>query len=59
MGKRFYTVAQLAEELGMAPRTIREALSRGDLKGRKLGNRWIVSADFLEEFLKGGGNDGE
>lgn len=35
-------VQQAAEELGMSPKTIREYLKTGQLKGRKAGTAWRI-----------------
>lgn len=35
-------VLQVAEELGLAPKTIREYLNTGQLRGRKVGNTWRI-----------------
>lgn len=48
--KRFYTVADLARELGRSERTVREAIQRGDIPASKLCGRWVVSADVLKDI---------
>jgi excisionase family DNA binding protein len=40
-----YTVATLAAELEVSPKTIRGAIRRGELRATKRGERWLVAAD--------------
>lgn len=43
-----------AERLAIAPRTIREWLRQGKIKGVKVGKLWRIKEDALEEFLTSG-----
>ncbi len=45
-----YTVASLAAELGMSPKTIRSAIARRELAAVKRGSRWLISADAVREW---------
>jgi excisionase family DNA binding protein len=45
-----FTVASLAEELGVSSKAIRCAIARGELRARKRGSRWIISADAVDEW---------
>jgi excisionase family DNA binding protein len=45
-----YTVASLAAELGVSPKAIRCAISRGELNAVKRGTRWIISGEAVGEW---------
>jgi excisionase family DNA binding protein len=45
-----YTVASLASELGVSPKTIRCAIARRELRAVKRGSRWIISAEAVNEW---------
>ncbi len=45
-----YTVASLADELGVSDKAIRCAITRHELRAVKRGSRWIISADAVEEW---------
>ena len=45
------TVTEVAAELRVTSYTVREYLKTGDLRGVKVGNRWRVPREALEEFL--------
>lgn len=42
-----YTVASLAEVIGVTPKVIRNAVARGELTAVKRGGRWIISSDAV------------
>ncbi len=50
--RRAYTVATLAAELSVSPRTVRAAIERGELPAVKRGGRWIVGADAVTEWTR-------
>jgi len=50
-----YTVASLAATLGVSPRAVRGAITRGELAAVKRGGRWIISADSVRAWAA---NDG-
>jgi len=52
-GTEFYQVEELAEMLRRDPQTIRAYLRKGQLKGRKVGRAWYVSAQAVKELLGG------
>ena len=37
-----YTVREAAQRLGLSQSQVKYLLSKGEIKGRKLGNQWIV-----------------
>ena len=47
-----YTVAQVAEKLGVVPYTVRRWLKSGRLKGTKPGGQWRVSSKTLTDFQR-------
>jgi excisionase family DNA binding protein len=44
--------AQVAEQLGVSEADVIATLEAGDLKGKKIGSQWRISAEALTEFLK-------
>lgn len=49
--KRTYSTQEIAEAMDRHVNSIRRNLQRGDLRGHKLGNEWVVTADALREWL--------
>ncbi len=52
-GRLTYTVAEAAELLGVSIWTYYRGLQRGELPGRKLHGRWVVSRLQLHHFVDG------
>jgi excisionase family DNA binding protein len=50
--EKVYTPEGAAEALLVSPKTIRDWLRTGKLKGIKIGRLWRVRESDLEEFLK-------
>jgi excisionase family DNA binding protein len=46
------TPEQVAERLQVRPRTVREYLRNGKLRGTRLMKAWRVTEDALEEFIR-------
>lgn len=44
-------VEDLATHLGMSPSAVRRALRRGEIPGRHVGRRWLISRPALLEWL--------
>jgi excisionase family DNA binding protein len=57
--EKVYTPEGAAEALMVSPKTIREWLRTGKLKGVKLGRLWRVRESDLVEFLKTPPQDGQ
>ncbi|MGH2342900.1 helix-turn-helix domain-containing protein [Segnochrobactraceae bacterium EtOH-i3] len=53
-----YNVGDAASALGVTDAAIKRALKAGTLKGRKIGARWLVSAESLETFVREGARHG-
>jgi excisionase family DNA binding protein len=47
-----YTPKGLAEQLGRSERSIRAAISRGELAACKRGRGWIIGADAVAEWTR-------
>ena len=47
-----YTVAGLAQALGVTCRVVRNAIARGELAAVKRGGRWIVAADAVAAWTQ-------
>ena len=45
-------ILQVAAELGLAPKTIRALIKRGELRGVRLGRQWRVDQDDLDLFVQ-------
>ncbi|MFW0762079.1 helix-turn-helix domain-containing protein [Staphylococcus cohnii] len=56
MAVETYTVEQIAEQLGVSVRTIREYVRDGKIKAVKVGNKYIISEDNFRDFVNGGTN---
>jgi excisionase family DNA binding protein len=46
------TILEVAAELGLASKTIRALIKRGELRGVRIGHEWRVDRDDLDLFLK-------
>ena len=53
-GRTALRVSEVAEALGVDQETVRRALVRGELPGRKLGSTWLVPVRELEAWLSSG-----
>ena len=52
--KDFYTVRDIAEQLQVKERAIRQLVSSGELKAHKICGKWIVTAENLKSFIDPG-----
>jgi len=46
------TPAQVAQQLGVSEADVLATLEAGDLKGKKIGTQWRITADALAAYLK-------
>jgi len=49
--KAFYTVQEVAQNLRMSPRWVRDRVKDKDLSGVRLGNKIVVDAGSVERYL--------
>ncbi len=58
MAEKLLTPEDAAERLAVSPKSIRDWLRAGKLKGVKAGKLWRIHESDLEDFLKAGtGNE--
>jgi len=48
-----YSVKTCAAETELSERTLREAISKGELKAMRVGRRVLISPSALEDYLNG------
>lgn len=48
-----YTVATLADDLGVSTKVVRGAIQRGELKAVKRASRWLISAEAVHAWTDG------
>ena len=53
MTVKTYTVSDIAQDLGVTERTIREYIKSGKIKAVKVGNKYIISEDNYRDFVNG------
>jgi excisionase family DNA binding protein len=51
LGERLLKLAEAAEVLRLHPRTVREFVRRGELRGRLIGRRWRFRRKDLDAFF--------
>lgn len=44
------TLVEAAASLGITPDSLRQAIARGSLRGRKVGNTWTVTPREIERY---------
>ena len=52
IGERLLTIREAAEVLRLHPRTVREYVKRGEIKGRIIGKRWRFRRADLNAFFE-------
>jgi len=52
-----FDLDELTKKLKVSERTLRNYLTTGELKGRKVGRRWYVTEQALKNFLLTGQSD--
>lgn len=50
-----YSPPQVARLLGLSEGSVRKALRNGEIRGTRVGGRWLVSAQWLNDWLAGSG----
>lgn len=51
--KLYYNVKELAEMMSLTTRTVSDYIRHGRLRAAKVGGRWAVTPQNLDEFLNG------
>ena len=54
---KLYSLEDIRDELGITPFTMQKILRAGKCKGRKLGSKWWVTEQALQEFFETGNQD--
>jgi len=52
LGKRYYTISDVAKMLGLSYRTIWEWIKKGKLPAKRLGKKYLISHDSLTRLLE-------
>lgn len=52
----YLTPEQTADLLGCSVGLVRDLLNKGDLKGFRLGRRWRITQEAIDEFIASGGS---
>ncbi len=52
IGERLLTLREAADVLRLSPRTVREYVQRGEIKGRIIGGRWRFRRADLDAFFE-------
>lgn len=50
---KVYTLKEVAEVLKVTERTLLTYLKEGKLKGTKIGGKWIISQENMQNFING------
>jgi len=49
--KKIFTVLEFAEELGIPPSSIRRWLTNGNLRGTKMGKKWLIPSSEINRLV--------
>ena len=49
--KKVYTVSEFSEELGVPQSSVRRWLKTGELRGTKMGKKWLIPASEMERII--------
>jgi excisionase family DNA binding protein len=52
MDKKYITVDEVAEALGLSTKTVRTYIKDGKLKAYKLGTSWRIEPDEVDAFIE-------
>lgn len=53
-GMTVYGVADVAQEVGVTPATVRQWIRGGKLVARKIGREWVITEEAVRFFIAGG-----
>lgn len=48
--RKYYEPREVAEELGISVRRVRRLLAKGEIKGVKLGNAWLITKAAITDW---------
>lgn len=54
---KYFTHKQVAESLNVCEKTVREWAINGQLKGHKIANSWLFTADQVKSFVENRENE--
>lgn len=54
-----FSLNDLQEKIGITPQTARKYIRAGELKARKVGQKWFVTEPALQEFFESGNLHGK
>ena len=49
--KKVYTVSEFAKELGIPQSSVRRWLKKGELRGTKMGKKWLIPASEIDRLV--------
>jgi len=52
----YLTVEQVAKQMGVSEKTVRNYINKGDLQAYKLGTAWKITEQALKEFIESKSN---
>jgi excisionase family DNA binding protein len=52
MSERLITIGQLSDETGIGPRDLAEDAAEGRLPAHRVGGRWVIDREEIEEYLR-------
>lgn len=52
----YLTVEQVAKQMGVSEKTVRNYINRGDLQAYKLGTAWKITEEALKSFIESKSN---
>lgn len=53
--EKFLSVKEVAEKLSVTTKTIQRYIKAGKIEAVKMGNRWKIPEQALDEFIRAGG----
>ena len=51
--KDFLSVEDVSRELGITPRTVRQLFHTGELQGRKVAGKYLITRERLKDYIDG------
>jgi excisionase family DNA binding protein len=57
MSKDFLTVKDVAQELGLTERTVRELFNTGVIKARKIAGKYVTTREIIKAYIEAEGEE--